>query len=252
MHVADAIFVLLWNTLFSRLPHPQPHSSYLDFPALFNRSCSTPGSFLSSDRYLCNVGISDSLVKALPDVFGPLKGVRASSTCTWNPFPVYVTPDVIRCGDRSIYNVGIPASCLGVQQQGLTAYKVTPPGHCSLTGPANPTYTVNDTAAATSTGITGYFVSSADKCSGCGSGLACTCGENDSSYKCKSCLSGASIYLNFDMQMRNSDNTGKVGAALPHRMCGFAWSITRAASLHLLPPPPSLSSKNTHVCHCAT
>jgi hypothetical protein len=185
-----------------------PHSSYLDFPALYNQACSTPGTYLCSDRYFCDVGISNSLVQAYPDVFGPLKGVKASSICAWNPFPVYQAPQPIACpGGSSVYYVNVPNDCLP-----HGSYHVTPKGACTLAGPANPRYTgAKCPTAAAGTGVLGHTVysttgvcndSNCGKVVNAGDKPPCSCGN------CGTCENGVGYTLNFNAQSRNINNDG--------------------------------------------
>ena len=203
--------------------HTRPDSSYLDFPALFKRSCSTPGSYLCSDRYLCEVNISASLVKAFPDVFGPMEkqGVTARSTCTWNPFPVYSPVSNEYCGDTNTVASKF-SNCIP-----WNSYKVTPSGYCALVGPSNPNYRESNCPDAARRGVTGYFANQLPPYT---TGGSCPTGAKQC-FRCEAnggnlfyantynCYKGHDFYLNLNFQNQDTPNTGEVSSPMQQHLC---------------------------------
>lgn len=131
-----------------------------------------------------------------------LTGIKARSTCAWNPFPVYKAKS-ISCGDGSFANSN--RNCIPVGN-----YDVTPQGSCSLAGPENPFYRV-PTGVST---CSGYFTSDAKTCVSdvgtCRSNGFCECrpGGYRTDGACSACSwrcpKGCPADININMQMRNT------------------------------------------------
>lgn len=181
------------------------HSSYLDFPALFSQSCSTPGSYLCSDRYFCNTSISSSLVERFPEVFGFMQGVKASSTCTWNPFPLGI----------QVTNWDAPNKAIPTFVSTFSG-AVIPNGYCALV-PSVDSYgwyapsTCQD-AATSAAGLTGYFENDLGSCS---SNSGCYCwGPGQLAGNNAGCvgdsISANDITMNFNIQQQNAYFYGQV------------------------------------------
>lgn len=190
------------------------HSSYLDFPALYTQECSQDGAYLCSDRYRCSVSISSSLIKAFPEIFDKHRGVKASSTCTWNPFPVeapYVEKSA--CAYKITSNKCVPVT---------SAQTSSPQGYCALVGMKsgeimkNPMYDSRNCPMAATTlsdgKLTGFFESSSAN-TGCRNADDCNCISTNSGECAATPGSGPCTGTgsrNFNVQAFSSSNTGNV------------------------------------------
>lgn len=213
------VLLLDHDTLHAR--RHTTHSSYLDFPALFQQSCSTPGSYLCSDRYFCEIEVNPSLIAAFPDVFRSMGGVTARSTCTWNPFPIDGhrgsgdCPGTIQYGFQN--SVFVNNTCVPVGR-----FNVTPSGYCALVGPPNPKYSPdNCPRAATGSGVTGYFDSNVKACYTSTLSQFCVNSKECGCNNCDACFKGRSTYLNWNAQKISSDNDGMVSTFHSDRCLSF-------------------------------